>query len=385
MRPVFARFTASAEATVARATYSLRPSRCGIGLMACLLLALAGCAPKAPPTDRGQQYKDGEITQPLKPVAQVNSRLLPQNQNEFSQQVENVKFGSPSLLFRQQHTYADIYRWLDAGADPRKLAQFGLQPYLMAGGDNQGNVLFTGYYTPVLQARHKPDAVYRYPLYALPKGNARFTRAEIYNGALQGKGLELAYSASMLDNFMMEVQGSGYVDFGNGEPLAYFGYAGKNGYAYTSIGRVLIDRGEVPREQMSLDAIRKWANTHTPQQVQELFEQNQSYVYFEPRAAAPVVGASGIPLVAKASVAGDKSLIPPGSVLLAEVPLLDGQGRFTGKHEMRLMLALDVGGAVKGNHFDIYHGVGDDAGKEAGFYQHFGRVWVLKSPADGRL
>ncbi|MGL5119680.1 MAG: murein transglycosylase A, partial [Plesiomonas shigelloides] len=259
MRPVFARFTASAEATVARATYSLRPSRCGIGLMACLLLALAGCAPKAPPTDRGQQYKDGEITQPLKPVAQVNSRLLPQNQNEFSQQVENVKFGSPSLHFRQQHTYADIYRWLDAGADPRKLAQFGLQPYLMAGGDNQGNVLFTGYYTPVLQARHKPDAVYRYPLYALPKGNARFTRAEIYNGALQGKGLELAYSASMLDNFMMEVQGSGYVDFGNGEPLAYFGYAGKNGYAYTSIGRVLIDRGEVPREQMSLDAIRKWA------------------------------------------------------------------------------------------------------------------------------
>ncbi|MGL5310384.1 MAG: murein transglycosylase A, partial [Plesiomonas shigelloides] len=225
----------------------------------------------------------------------------------------------------------------------------------------------------------------RYPLYALPKGNARFTRAEIYNGALQGKGLVLAYSASMLDNFMMEVQGSGYVDFGNGEPLAYFGYAGKNGYAYTSIGRVLIDRGEVPREQMSLDAIRKWANTHTPQQVQELFEQNQSYVYFEPRAAAPVVGASGIPLVAKASVAGDKSLIPPGSVLLAEVPLLDGQGRFTGKHEMRLMLALDVGGAVKGNHFDIYHGVGDDAGKEAGFYQHFGRVWVLKSPADGRL
>ncbi|MGL5991766.1 MAG: murein transglycosylase A [Plesiomonas sp.] len=355
-----------------------------------LAIGLVGCAQKTPQTEqskptRGQQYKDGLFTQPLLPVKQVNSSQTPVNAADFSRQVENIKFGSSSLHGKNAQTYADLYRWLDAGADPKKLAQFGVRPYQMSGGDNYGNVMFTGYYTPVLKARHRPEGIYRFPLYKLPKGNARFTREQIYNGALQGKGLELAYSASLLDNFMMEVQGSGYVDFENGEPLVYFGYSGKNGYGYTSIGKVLIEQGEVPREKMSLAAISEWVNTHTPAQARELFEQNRSYVYFTSRAATPVVGASGIPLVAKASVAADKRLIPAGSVLLAEIPELNTQGEWTGKHHLRLMLALDVGGAVKGNHFDIYHGVGDEAGREAGFYQHFGRVWVLKSPQDGLL
>ena len=87
-----------------------------------------------------------------------------------------------------------------------------------------------------------------------------------------------------------------------------------------------------------------------------------------------------MPLVALASVASDKSIVPSGSVVLVEMPLINDHGDFTGKYEMRLMVALDVGGAVKGHHFDIYQGVegiNKKAAHTAGLLKHFGRVWVL--------
>lgn len=88
----------------------------------------------------------------------------------------------------------------------------------------------------------------------------------------------------------MDVQGSGYIDFGDGSPLNFFSYAGKNGHAYRSIGKVLIDRGEVKREDMSMQAIRHWGETHSEAQVRELLEQNPSFVFFKPQSFAPVKG-----------------------------------------------------------------------------------------------
>ncbi|MFP3408778.1 3D domain-containing protein, partial [Pseudomonas sp. SIMBA_065] len=87
-----------------------------------------------------------------------------------------------------------------------------------------------------------------------------------------------------------------------------------------------------------------------------LLETNPSFVFFKAEPFTPVRGASAVPLVAKASVASDRSIIPAGTVLLAEVPQLNEKGKFNGKYEMRLMVALDVGGAIKGQHFDIYQG-----------------------------
>lgn len=182
-----------------------------------------------------------------------------------------------------------------------------------------------------------------------------------------------------MDNFIMDVQGSGYIDFGDGQPLTFFGYAGKNGHAYRSIGKVLIDNGEIPRDEMSMQAIRHWGETHSEAQVQALLEQNPSFVFFKPARFSPVKGASAVPLIGRASVASDRSVIPAGTTLLVEVPLLDNHGKFTGKYELRVMVALDVGGAIKGQHFDIYQGIGAEAGHRAGWYNHYGRVWVLKS------
>lgn len=346
-------------------------------LLGVVIVVLAGCSSK--PTEQGQQYKDGHLEQPLALVERPNAKGTPVNAKDYADQLVAIKNASPSLFNRNNNTYQAVQAWTAAGADPRQLSQYGLSAYQMEGVDNYGNVQFTGYYTPVLQARQSQQGEFRYPLYSMPaKGKRRLpNRASIYSGALGSRNI-IAYTNSLMDNFIMEVQGSGYVDYGNGQPLVFFGYAGKNGHAYRSIGKVLIDRGEVAKEDMSMQAILQWANNHSEAEVRELLEQNPSFVFFRPAHFAPVKGASAVPLIAKASVASDRSLIPAGSTLLAEVPLLDPQGKFTGKYEMRLMVALDVGGAIKGHHFDIYQGIGPEAGNAAGYYNHYGRVWVLK-------
>ncbi|MGM3186253.1 murein transglycosylase A [Musicola paradisiaca] len=344
-----------------------------------VIAVLAGCQSR--PTDRGQQYKDGHLNQPLALVNEPNANGKPVNAGDFTHQISQIQSASPSLYYRNSDTFQAIRNWVQAGGDTRELSRFGLNAWQMEGVDNFGNVQFTGYYTPVVQARHYRQGEFRYPLYAMPRAarNHRLPdRAAIYSGALSDN-LAIAWTNSLMDNFMMEVQGSGYVDFGDGSPLTFFGYAGKNGHAYRSIGKVLIDRGEVPKEEMSMQAIRQWAERHSEAEVRGLLEQNPSFVFFKPMASMPVKGASAVPLVAKASVASDRSLIPAGTTLLAEVPLLDNQGKFTGQYEMRLMVALDVGGAIKGQHFDIYQGIGPEAGHAAGYYNHYGRVWVLRN------
>ncbi|AHK18202.1 murein transglycosylase A [Yersinia similis] len=355
-------------------------SRWGKYLLSGIMIAvLAGCQSR--PTDRGQQYKDGRLEQSLELVNEPNATGKPVNAKDYSDQVKVINQSSLGLYNRNSDTFNAVQNWMLAGADTSKLSLFGLNAYQMEGVDNFGNVQFTGYYTPVLQARYTPQGEFRHPLYRMPaKGKRRLPdRAAIYAGALDNRNLIIAYTNSLVDNFMMEVQGSGYVDYGDGRPLTFFGYAGKNGHAYRSIGKVLIDRGEVARADMSMQAIRQWAENHSEAEVRELLEQNPSFVFFKPVMYAPVKGASAVPLIAKASVASDKSLIPPGTTLLAEVPVLDDQGKFTGKYQMRLMVALDVGGAIKGQHFDIYQGIGHEAGQAAGFYNHYGRVWVLKN------
>lgn len=343
-----------------------------------LLALLAGCSSK--PTDRGQQYKDGKLNQPLALVNQPNAKGRPVNGGDFASQISQIRNASDNLYRRQVSTYSAVQSWLLAGGDTRNLRQFGLDSWQMEGMDNYGNVQFTGYYTPVVQARYSRQGEFQYPLYRMPPhGRGKLpSRAQIYSGALSDRYVT-GYSNSLMDNFIMDVQGSGYVDYGDGRPLSFFGYGGKNGHAYRSIGKVLIDRGEVKREDMSMQAIRQWGASHSQGEVRELLEQNPSFVFFKPENFAPARGASAVPLVAKASVAADRALIPPGTVLLAEVPLLDNQGKFTGKYEMRMMVALDVGGAIKGQHFDIYQGIGNEAGHMAGWYNHYGRVWVLKA------
>ncbi|MEZ8143980.1 murein transglycosylase A [Enterovibrio norvegicus FF-33] len=340
-------------------------------------ILLAACAR---PTDRGQQYIDGRFDEVLNPIESVASDQ-PKDYSLFPAQLEKVESLSPSLSKPNQPLYDSVKAWLNESGEPTALTDYGIQLEQMGGGDGFGNVMFTGYFSPVIEMRHQPDVLFRYPVYAMPTcGESCPTREEIYNGALEGLGLELGYSASLIDNFIMEVQGSGFIHFGDTDQLEYFAYGGKNGHPYVSIGKVLIERGEVSREKMSLKAIKDWVEANDEASVTELLNQNPSYVFFLPRAAAPVSGTAGIPLLAGASVAADREYLPMGSVLLAEVPQLDKEGNWNGQHVLKLLMALDTGGAVKKNHLDLYHGTGEDAGIKAGHHKHFGRVWKLTKP-----
>ncbi len=335
---------------------------------------LFGCAQ---PTDRAQQYLDDEFPQTLNKTVTIESNK-PRDYTAFSKQAEQVITKSPSMAKIYQPLYQQLEAWALQSGDPSELANYGVDAAQFGGGDSKGNVLFTGYFSPVMELRHEANEEYRFPVYGLPECSENCpTRAQIYDGALEGKGLELGYAANRIDPFIMEVQGSGFVHYEDDDTLEYFAYAGKNNRAYVSIGRILIERGLVPREKMSLKAIKEWVLANDPEVVKELLEQNPSYVFFQPRKDTSVMGTAGIPLLPMASVAGDRSILPMGTPILAEVPLLNADGTWSGAHQLRLLLVLDTGGAVKKNHLDLYHGMGARAGTEAGHYKHFGRVWKL--------
>ncbi|WP_041639839.1 murein transglycosylase A [[Mannheimia] succiniciproducens] len=327
------------------------------------------------PAQFGAKYKGRSYSTSLFSSANVDNYSGVVNQGDFLTQLSNVRAYSTGISSTYYDNYNKISQWVLAGADVNQLANYGIRPQVMSGEDGYQNVLLTGYYSPVIHARYSAQGKYQHPIYAMPS-QKRFTRSQIYAGALEGKGLELAYSDSMLDNFLLGVQGSGYVDFGNGN-LNYFAYAGQNGYKYQAVGRLLVEDGEIPKEKMSIQAIRDWAERN-PSRLQSLLERNPSYVFFKNDPAGKVKGSAGVPLVPLASVASDRSIVPSGSVLLVEIPQIDNEGNWTGEHRLHLMVALDVGGAVKGNHFDLYQGIGDKAGHISGLLKHYGRVWVLR-------
>ncbi|MEO1053460.1 MAG: murein transglycosylase A [Bacteroidota bacterium] len=252
------------------------------------------------------------------------------------------------------------------------------ETYQLKGEDELGNVHFTGYYTPVIEARKKRDAQFKYPIYRYPvqwKNGTLPSREEIDGqGALAKMGLELAWTASILDNYFMQVQGSGYLQYPNGR-LEFLSYAGKNGHPYVSIGKHLVKTGAIPSKDISLNAIKSWI-VDNPDSLESLLYRNPSYVFFENVQKAPT-GASGVTLSPNHSIAVDPDVIPWGSILLAEVPILDEQGKLE-NHEYRILLAQDRGSAINGaGHVDLYCGIGEFGQQLSGSLHHYGRMWLL--------
>ncbi|UDG81255.1 Membrane-bound lytic murein transglycosylase A [Candidatus Profftia lariciata] len=345
-----------------------------------LLILLTKCSSYS--INKGQQYKDGNMKsfKTLVNTLDITDKLI--NREDFFIQIQKIQHSAAIMYQNNKDTFQAVANWIQAGANTHNFAKFCLNIYQINGIDNFGNVNLTSYYTPIIQGRYIRQGRFQYPLYRMPIKNKDYdlpNRASIYSGALENLNLEIAYTNSLIDNFIMEVQGSGYVDYGDGKPLTLFSYSGNNNYTYRSIGKILTNRGDITHDRISIQAIRDWANKHTINEVRNLLEQNPSFVFFKPEAYTLVKGASGVPLVAKTAIACDSSLIPIGSTLLAELPLLNYYGKFTGKYEMRLMIAIDVGGAIKGAHCDIYQGIGTQAGRIAGFYNHYGRLWLLQA------
>lgn len=236
--------------------------------------------------------------------------------------------------------------------------------------------LFTGYYQPELRGSRQPSAVYRVPIHRPPAaartGGVLPARAAIAAGALDGQGLELLWVDDPVDAFFLQVQGSGRVVLADGAAVQ-LGYAGNNGRPYSAIGRTLIERGAIPREAMSMQAIRDWLHAH-PDQAQDLMNLNERYVFFEPRDGDGPVGAMGVPLTPGRSLAVDRSHLSFG------VPLwLDLAGpTVPGGTLRRLVIAQDTGSAITGRvRGDLFWGHGEEAARRAGRMQAQGRYTML--------
>jgi membrane-bound lytic murein transglycosylase A len=255
-------------------------------------------------------------------------------------------------------------RFFEAGFVPMAVADYG-----EVGG------LFTGYFEIELNGSRKRDRRFRTPIYRRPPTPAletHYSRADIEEGALSGRGEVLVWVDNPIDAFFLHIQGSGRVRLRDGTTVR-LGYDGQNGRPYIPIGRLLIERGEIARDRLSMAAIRDWMVRH-PAAGETLRREDPSYVFFRELPNDGPLGAEQVVLTPRRSIAVDPSYIPFG------VPIwLDAEERYRpdrGQH--RLMVAQDAGGAIKGPvRGDVFWGTGADAGKEAGEMNALGRYFVL--------
>jgi membrane-bound lytic murein transglycosylase A len=264
--------------------------------------------------------------------------------------------------------------------------------------------LLTGYYEPLLQGSRTPQGIYQTPIYKRPadlvtlvdermraskpasltharqtdKGAVPYaTRAEIDQGALKGKNLELLYLADPVDLFFMQVQGSGRVKLTDGS-IVRLHYDGKNGYPYTSIGRYLIDKGLLAADKVSMGALMKWLKSDL-ERAKTVMWQNASYVFFRelkgPEANGPL-GAMNAPLTPGRTLAVDPAFHALGTPIYLTATGMTHASK--GGAYNRLMIAQDVGSAIRGpERGDIYFGSGEAAGRLAGVTKHPGKFIVL--------
>jgi len=263
--------------------------------------------------------------------------------------------------------------------------------------------LFTGYYEPEAEGNRQRTAAYTVPIYARPadlvgfdkvtedavglkygriaegRPQGYFTRKEIEEGALEGRGLEIVWLKDWADAFFIHIQGSGRVRLPDGSAIR-LAYAAKSGQPYVGVGRILVDHGILTEENLSMQAVRGWMKDN-PGAARQLMWQNQSFVFFREveveDAALGAPGAQKVRLTPLRSLAVDRSLWMFGTPvwLEAEVPSGPGASLESFRH---LLIAQDTGTAIRGHaRGDAYWGWGEGAALTAGHMKSAGRMVVL--------
>jgi membrane-bound lytic murein transglycosylase A len=299
------------------------------------------------------------------------------------------------------HEACAAARALPAGdeAAARAFYEGAFTAYAVVAPDGSRDGLVTGYYEPVLEGSRSPSARFAQPVHGVPDDLVVVDLAAQYpelrgmrlRGRLDGRRLQPYYSRGEIlkrngaigapviawvedpvELFFLQVQGSGQIQLGTGERIRV-GFAEQNGHPYRSLGRHLVERGELALEQASMQGIKAWAAAN-PERLQEALGHNASYVFFRelPAQDGPV-GALGVPLEAGYSIAVDPKFVPLGApVFLATTYPLSPQPL------ERLAMAQDTGGAIRGAlRADFFWGSGAQAGELAGRMRQPGRLWVL--------
>ena len=252
-----------------------------------------------------------------------------------------------------------------------------------------GKAFATGYFEPEIRGSRTRQPGYDVPVYGLPTDLVKctrtdgtsgrgiidpsgqcvayFDRAAIEDGALAGRGLEIAWAADPVELFFLEVQGSGRLALPDGGVMR-IGYAGQNGRDYVAIGRLLRQRNALPPGGATMAGIVEWIRAH-PAEGKALMRENPSYVFFKEVIGAGPLGSLGVPVTSRGSVAVDPNFIPLGAPVFLDLDRPEASG---------LWVAQDVGGAIKGaNRVDTFWGAGDAAKAMAGGMSASGRAWVL--------
>lgn len=283
----------------------------------------------------------------------------------------------------------------------RAFLQTWFVPYQLEQNGNFAAEL-TGYYEPEVAGSRVRYGDYQTPLLARPRDLVQvslgdfdptlagrtilgqisgatlvpyYTRSEIEAGALKPQKLELLYLASPVDAFFLQIQGSGRVRLPDGE-IVRVAYAGKNGLPYVPIGKLLVDQGDIPANQVTMQTIRAWLDAH-PDQAKLTMDRNPSYVFFRIVTSISAdqgpPGELGVSLTAGRSLAIDRNVVPLGAPMwLSTTDPIDGAPM------QRLMLAQDIGAAINGPlRADIFYGSGPEAAERAGLARQSGTLYLL--------
>jgi|SRR5882672_4744389 len=282
----------------------------------------------------------------------------------------------------------------------RQFFEAAFMPYALISSESGDTGLITGYYEPIIDGSRARGELNRYPIFGVPDDlivvDLAATNPDVRNmrlrGRLDGRRLipyysraeidlkgdnfpapVLAWTSDPVELFFLQIQGSGQLRLDSGERIR-LGYADQNGHPFRSLGRYLVERGEMKLEEASMQGIKAWA-TANPARLQEALNQNPSYVFFRELAvsAAGPVGALGTPLSAEYSIAVDRRFVPLGAPVYLATTFPLSEERLE-----RLMAAHDTGGAIRGVvRADFYWGTGPEAGARAGRMRQQGKMWLL--------
>jgi len=362
-----------------------------------LLLFLAACTLPKPPSAITPE-------QPYAPFAVSKWEMLPDWQTIDLQPTWTAFWQSCNAL-KNKPAWQTVCARADALTQPDNTSlhnffEEDFTPYQVYNPDGSSQGLITGYYEPRLYGSRVKTSRFRYPLYGVPddlltidlgdvypqlkdmrlrgrlEGNRvvpYYDRSEIDSGKAPLQGRELLWVDNAVELFFLQIQGSGRIELPDGS-LVKIGYAGQNGYPYTSIGKKLVETGGLKLEEASMQGIKHWAEQH-PDKLADLLEQNASYVFFRelPDSLPAPLGALGVPLTNEYSLAVDSRTIPLGAPVFVSTTYPNTTDPLN-----RLMLAQDTGGAIKGAvRGDFFWGFGEQAGAQAGRMKQAGQMWVL--------
>jgi membrane-bound lytic murein transglycosylase A len=341
---------------------------------------------------------------PEKPLQAAEWSNLPGWQDDDPGIVFAAFVASCGSLERQQQwkPVCGSARVIDDKSAPALRAWFEAQfrPWALVNPDGSRTGLITGYYEPILKGSRTESRGYAHPVFGPPDDMIVVELAELYpelkhlrlRGRIEGRKLVPYYSRAEwvpqeskrspeallwiddpIDLFFMQIQGSGQVQLADGHRVR-LNYADQNGHPYRSIGRWLIEHGELKAEQTSMQGIKAWAKAN-PTRLVELLNANPSLVFFRelPVEGSGPQGAMGLALTPERSLAIDPRHVPLGAPIWLATTRPNSEQALT-----RLMLGQDTGGAIRGVvRADFYWGSGADAGNQAGKMRQQGRMWVL--------